>query len=118
MRRNGLSPTKLLIVIILLGALFGVSKLVVPAPPGPPVQKPTVVPVRSAADIKAEQEHMKDMEKKEAMMRAQTLKNSSHAKPAPNSTVPDISSDYYLHHQMGTKGEAEQPTPAPAAVKK
>ncbi len=99
-RRSGMSPTTVVLVLVLLGAVAGATRLVSPHPPGPPseVKQDAVVSASQAEATKKEHLSMMNnqMTKQKAMMGMQK------APEDPNTIKVDNS--YFITHKPGEEG--------------
>lgn len=109
MKRGGFSGTTLVLVVVLIGAVYGIGRMVNPPPPGPP-EPPKAQPVGSnqAPKTNPKEEMMKQMQMRKAEM-AKIAKQ--HPKGAQASTQPkfdpnsiEVKSDYFLNNDPGEKG--------------
>lgn len=113
MANRGFSGTTLVLVVILLGALFGVGHLVNPPPPGPDPEKaapeqvtPTTILQKAKGDPKERARLLKQYTDKMQAMQAKGIKAPSNpsTRPLQDPGRMDISSGYFTNHAMGAKG--------------
>jgi len=114
MGKRGFSPTTAVLVAVLVGALFMVSKSVTPPPaaPPPPPNEPTALPAKTASapvTLGKGEKPLDPMARKRQMM-ADMMKQhgpQSHPKqPAFNPDTIEVTSDYWHQNQPGSQGEA------------
>jgi hypothetical protein len=106
--RNGpkrLTPTTVILVLVLLGAVAGASRLVSPPPPGPPEVKPPpkAPPIASQEKMKAMQDA--EMVKNKEMMRQAHMGAATAKIPVvadPNAMV--IDNKWFINTKPGEQG--------------
>jgi hypothetical protein len=107
MGKKGFSATTFVLVAVLIGALFMVSKSVTPPPaaPPPPVNEPTAAPPKAQPklDPKAQKEEMQAQMKRMMKLHAG---DSKRPKPAFNPDSIEVTADYWKQANMGSAGEA------------
>jgi hypothetical protein len=115
MSQKKFSSTRLVLVVVLLGGLFAISKAVTPPPPAPPAGPEKAPPVNkephkgedgpspkmSAKDI-ADRMKMEEMMNKRNELKKKLTLEANGGKPL----TPDdgISSEYFKDHAMGAQG--------------
>ncbi len=109
MGRRGFSPTTLVLVVVMLGALFFVAKQVNGVPPGPPEPVKPVTTVAPPMDPKKMHEaHEAEMNAHKAEMKAHMGSNGKPLAPAlrpgvdPNAI--DVTPNYWHQNDMGANG--------------
>jgi hypothetical protein len=114
MGKRGFSPTTFVLVVVLFGALFLVSKTVTPppaAPPEPPKEQTALpapankkpVPMAKDKDDGPMGDRGKMM--KEQMLAHMPKKGAKPAQPAFNPNSIDVTPKYWQDSQMGAQGE-------------
>jgi hypothetical protein len=110
---RGFSGTRLVLVLVLVGAIYMIGKVVTPAPPGPPVEvaKPAVgATAKTPADMK---QHMMEEQRDRMKMMQARMKGAQHGKtmqkidPLVDPTNMDIRPDYFYHTKSGAEGLQE-----------
>jgi len=120
MGRKGFSPTTFVLVAVLIGALFLVSKTVTPPPPAPPeppkapAVSPAPAPGKGPAAVAANK--VDPMAQRKEMMRKMQALSGQKGGPGTKGFKPpaktfnpnsiDVTSDYWHQAQMGSQGEA------------
>ncbi len=123
MKRSGLSPTRVILVLVLLGGVYKVSTLVTPPPEPPPKTAQETAAAAAAANAASAKTGTKPMtaqdQQKEMMSRMKTqyqeskyLKDKEALSTKLNHHVPlertdNISSEYFQKTPMGTAGIAK-----------
>jgi len=118
MSRNKFSATRGILVIVLIGALYAVSKVVTPAPalPAPLHPTPAALPTSppnghdkgepnvSESQMQERMKNEMQMAQRQAIKRELEIK-ANHGKPLPPEDT--VNSDYFHHHSMGGSGLKE-----------
>jgi hypothetical protein len=105
-RRNGVSPTTIILVLILLGAVAGASRLVSPPPPEPPKPAP-VQAVDPALQQKQERSRMDMYQNKMKMDQASRSNGAGTIKVVQDPNQVEITDNYARTHMPGAAGLAQ-----------
>jgi hypothetical protein len=105
-KRNGpkrLTPTTVILVLVLLGAVAGASRLVSPPPPGPPEVKPTPASPR-ASDAKMKAMMEVEMRKNKEMMMKKMKPQTGKLAAVPDPSAMVIENSYFIKTKPGEEG--------------
>ena len=117
MKNRGFSPAKIVLVLLMFGALYMVSKTVTPppkeapkpvvieAPPDSKGEIPKMVHEQADATKAASYLHIQEEQDKRAKLTAALEKGANHGKALPPDD--DISSAYFHERSMGVDGQKE-----------
>jgi len=101
-----MSPTTIVLILVLLGAVAGASRLVSPPPPEPP--KPAPATKINTADTQKIEKARMDHYREEMKKQAAALKNpAAAAKPITDPNTIEINNDYFRTHKPGEAGIAQ-----------
>jgi len=109
MGRKGFSPTTIVLVVVMMGALFFVARQVNGVPPGPPEPVKPVTTIAPPVDPKAmHAAHEAEMKTHQAEMIAHMGKNGKPVAPVVRPGVDpnaiDVTPNYWHQNDMGANG--------------
>ena len=106
-RRPGMSPTTIVLILLLLGAVAGASRLVTPTPPPPPDPKQAQAPQQPTQNMKAMEAAQRDQLKKQEYIQRHQAVAETKLPPMADPTTPIVTNDYFRNHKPGVAGEKQ-----------